>query len=129
MSSSDPNSKIDILDSPDAVRSKIKKAVCEPGTIAGNGVLAFLKVVLIPISELRIERMQEKADAEAGQDAIGDQRPFASADAPEGTVFSVELEARDGGGFKHYKSYDEVDRKSTRLNSSHVSQSRMPSSA
>lgn len=110
MSSSDPNSKIDILDSPDVVRSKIKKAVCEPGTVAGNGVLAFLKAVLIPISELRIERMQGKANVEEGQDAMGDQRPFAGAGAPEGTVFSVEMEARDGGGFKHYKSYDEVEK-------------------
>lgn len=111
MSSSEPNSKIDILDSPDAVRNKIKKAVCEPGTVSGNGVLAFLKAVLIPVSELRIERMQGKTGADAeGQDAIGDHRPFSSADAPEGTVFSVELEARDGGGFKHYKSYDEVEK-------------------
>lgn len=31
MSSSDPNSKIDLLDSAKRVRDKIKKAFCEPG--------------------------------------------------------------------------------------------------
>lgn len=110
MSSSDPNSKIDILDAPDVVRKKITKAVCEPETVEGNGVLAFLEAVLIPISELRLERLQRKtgADPAEGQGEAGEQKPFASEDAPEGTLFTVPLEERDGGGFLHYKSYDEV---------------------
>ena len=38
---------------------------------------------------------------------------------------------RDGSGFvfMDQKTFDQIDRKSTRLNSSHVSESRMPSSA
>ena len=56
MSSSDPNSKIDFLDPPEVVRRKIKAAFCEEGNTAENGVLSFVQAVLIPISELRIER-------------------------------------------------------------------------
>lgn len=46
MSSSEVDSKIDLLDSPAAVKKKMKKAFCEPGKVEGNGVLAFVKNVL-----------------------------------------------------------------------------------
>jgi tyrosyl-tRNA synthetase len=49
MSSSEPDSKIDLLDSPEDVRRKIKKAFCEPGNVQENGVLAFAKHVLFPV--------------------------------------------------------------------------------
>jgi tyrosyl-tRNA synthetase len=49
MSASDPDSKIDILDSSDAVKRKLKKAFCEPGKVENNGVLAFVKFVLFPM--------------------------------------------------------------------------------
>jgi tyrosyl-tRNA synthetase len=52
MSASDPNSKIDLLDKPEVVTSKLKKAVCAPNEIEGNGVLSFVEFVLFPISEL-----------------------------------------------------------------------------
>ncbi|KAF3941591.1 hypothetical protein ABW19_dt0207314 [Dactylella cylindrospora] len=55
MSASDPNSKIDLLDSAEAVTSKLKKAVCAPKEIEGNGVVAFVEYVLLPISELNAE--------------------------------------------------------------------------
>ena len=58
MSASDPNSKIDFLDSPAINKKKIKLAFCEPGNITENGLLAFTKAVLWPISELRIERIK-----------------------------------------------------------------------
>jgi tyrosyl-tRNA synthetase len=56
MSSSDPNSKIDLLDPPAVVAKKIKAAFCEEGNVAENGLLAFVQAVLIPISQLRRER-------------------------------------------------------------------------
>ncbi|TFK81677.1 tyrosyl-tRNA synthetase [Polyporus arcularius HHB13444] len=110
MSSSDPNSKIDFLDPPEVVRRKIKNAFCEEGNTAENGVLAFVKAVLIPVSELRIERQQGKtgADAEEGASAIGDQTPFALEGAPDGTVFSV-FRKEEYGGSLHYKSFDELE--------------------
>jgi len=50
MSSSDPNSKIDLLDSAKTVEKKLKKAFCEEGNIENNPILAFIKNVLIPIN-------------------------------------------------------------------------------
>ncbi|KAF3906388.1 hypothetical protein ABW20_dc0104687 [Dactylellina cionopaga] len=55
MSASDPNSKIDLLDSAADVEKKLKKAVCAPKEVEGNGVVAFVEFVLLPISELASE--------------------------------------------------------------------------
>ena len=51
MSSSDEDSKIDILDSEAQVKKKVKKAFCEPGNIKENGVLSFVKHVILPLFE------------------------------------------------------------------------------
>ena len=53
MSASDPDSKIDILDTADVVQKKLKKAFAAPGEIEGNGIVAFVKYVLLPLSALR----------------------------------------------------------------------------
>jgi tyrosyl-tRNA synthetase len=50
MSASDPNSKIDLLDSRETVEGKIRKAFADPGVVEGNGLLAFTKRVLFPLS-------------------------------------------------------------------------------
>lgn len=52
MSASDVNSKIDLLDSAETVKSKLKKAICAPKEIEGNGIISFIEYVLFPISEL-----------------------------------------------------------------------------
>lgn len=49
MSSSEDDSKIDLLDSPANVKKKIKRAFCEPGNITDNGLLSFVKHVLYSI--------------------------------------------------------------------------------
>lgn len=49
MSSSETESKIDLLDSPADVKKKLKKAFCEPGNITDNGVLSFAKHVIFPL--------------------------------------------------------------------------------
>lgn len=49
MSSSEEDSKIDLLDPPAAVKKKLKKAFCEPGNIENNGVLAFTKHVIFSL--------------------------------------------------------------------------------
>lgn len=49
MSSSEEDSKIDLLDNAAAVKKKLKKAFCEPGNIADNGVLSFAKHVIYPL--------------------------------------------------------------------------------
>uniref|UniRef100_A0A6M2DUZ7 Tyrosine--tRNA ligase n=1 Tax=Xenopsylla cheopis TaxID=163159 RepID=A0A6M2DUZ7_XENCH len=49
MSSSEEDSKIDLLDSPANVKKKLKRAFCEPGNITDNGLLSFVKHVLFPL--------------------------------------------------------------------------------
>ncbi|KAK9693611.1 tRNA synthetases class I (W and Y) [Popillia japonica] len=49
MSSSEDESKIDLLDSPSAVKKKLKKAFCEPGNIENNGLLSFTKHVIFQL--------------------------------------------------------------------------------
>ncbi|KAJ3999898.1 hypothetical protein F5050DRAFT_1564067 [Lentinula boryana] len=91
MSSSDPNSKIDFLDSPEVVKKKIKGAFCEPGNVEDNGLLAFAEAVLFPISQLKIDQAKGTGVMdEDGKEALStDQKSFASDNAPEGTLFTV----------------------------------------
>lgn len=53
MSSSEADSKIDLLDTPAAVKAKIRKAFCEEGNVEQNGVLPFVKHVLFPVFKLK----------------------------------------------------------------------------
>lgn len=52
MSSSDENSKIDLIDDAKAVQRKIRTAFCEPGNVETNGVLSFATMVLFNIVEM-----------------------------------------------------------------------------
>jgi tyrosyl-tRNA synthetase len=113
MSSSDPDSKIDLLDPSDAIRRKIKKAFCEEGNVAENGVLSFVEAVLIPISELRLERAASKAansdgsngGSSAAEENAEEQKPFVSEGAPSGTVFSISRDEKYGGPM-HFSTHD-----------------------
>jgi tyrosyl-tRNA synthetase len=107
MSSSDPDSKIDFLDPPNVARRKINKAFCEEGNVADNGVLSFVEAVLIPISELRLERAASKPANSDGPNggSAEEQKPFVSEGAPTGTVFSVPRDEKYGGPM-HFSTYD-----------------------
>lgn len=60
MSSSEEDSKIDLLDSPEDVKRKLKRAFCEPGNIEDNGLLAFTKHVLFSLfGEFAVTRKPE----------------------------------------------------------------------
>ena len=50
------DSKIDLLDPPDVVAKKIKKAEAAPGVTEGNGILAFVEYVLLPAAGLKGKR-------------------------------------------------------------------------
>ncbi|KIX05844.1 tyrosine-tRNA ligase [Rhinocladiella mackenziei CBS 650.93] len=52
MSASDPDSKIDILDTADVVKKKLRKAYAAAGEVEGNGIISFVEYVLLPISAL-----------------------------------------------------------------------------
>jgi len=49
MSSSDADSKIDLLDDAAAVSRKVHKAFCEEGNVTENGLLSFAKAVIFPL--------------------------------------------------------------------------------
>ena len=104
MSSSDSNSKIDFLDTADSIRKKVKAAFCEEGNVEENGLLSFIDAVIIPVTQLRIDRIKGDTLLE---DGLGDQSPFISDNAPDGTVFSVERDEKFGGPL-HYKSFAEI---------------------
>lgn len=53
MSSSEPDSKIDLLDGAEIVVAKLKKAFCEEGNISENPILSFIKAVIFPINSLK----------------------------------------------------------------------------
>jgi tyrosyl-tRNA synthetase len=53
MSSSDPDSKIDLLDTPETVAKKIKKAHAAPQVVEENGLISFIEFVLLPAARLR----------------------------------------------------------------------------
>lgn len=46
MSASDPDSKIDLLEGDKGVEKKLKKAVCVPRKVEGNGLIAFVEHVI-----------------------------------------------------------------------------------
>ncbi|PMD31251.1 tyrosine tRNA ligase [Hyaloscypha variabilis F] len=56
MSASDPDSKIDVLDGPSVVEKKLKKAVCKPKEVEGNGVIAFVEHVIFRAIALNVDR-------------------------------------------------------------------------
>jgi len=53
MSSSDAKSKIDLLDTDAAINKKVRKAFCTPQVTTDNGVLAFIRHVVLPYSALQ----------------------------------------------------------------------------
>ncbi|KAK4249764.1 hypothetical protein C7999DRAFT_12469 [Corynascus novoguineensis] len=69
MSSSDPDSKIDLLDAPETVAKKIKKAHAAPQVVEENGLIAFIEFVLLPAArlrgsgEFRVDRERDGLDA------------------------------------------------------------------
>lgn len=102
MSASLPESKIDCLDPPGTVRSKILAVRCKQGDAQTNGLLAIVRLILIPLARLRHERSRgengfgsTKEDAESGL----------RSDAPTGTVFSMSV----NGTTRHYRTYLEVE--------------------
>ncbi|KAI6772955.1 hypothetical protein HG530_003913 [Fusarium avenaceum] len=53
MSSSEPSSKIGLLDTPEEVGRKIKKAMCVPQKVEGNGVIAFIEHIVFRVSAVK----------------------------------------------------------------------------
>ncbi len=56
MSASDEKSKIDLLDDAKTVEKKLRGAYCEEGVVEENGILAFLKNVVMAVKKDRKEK-------------------------------------------------------------------------
>ncbi|EAW12929.1 tyrosine--tRNA ligase TYS1 [Aspergillus clavatus NRRL 1] len=64
MSSSEEDSKIDLLEAADTVRKKIRKAQAAPQDVNNNGVLSFAQYVLLPASALKTGRPEFRVNRE-----------------------------------------------------------------
>ncbi|PNP61489.1 hypothetical protein FNYG_13776 [Fusarium nygamai] len=53
MSSSEPSSKINLLDTSEEVTKKLRKAVCAPKEVEGNRVIAFIEHVIFRVESLK----------------------------------------------------------------------------
>ena len=106
MSSSDPKSKIDFLDSPADLKAKLKAALCTPNEVEGNGVLAFVKAVLVPIQELQNDLAKARGKAHAPRD--GSKLNFVKEGAPSDTVFSITRPEKFGGDI-HFSTYASLE--------------------
>lgn len=67
MSSSDPDSKIDVLDPPEIVKKKIKKAYAMPKVVEDNGLLSFAEYVLLPASAIKTGKPQFVIERREGE--------------------------------------------------------------
>jgi len=70
MSASIEKSKVDLLDSPEAVKDKISSAYCPAGIVEENGILAFTKHVLFTIKEDRKEHFTIKRSEKYGGNLV-----------------------------------------------------------
>lgn len=72
MSASDPDSKIDVLEAPDVVTKKLKKAHAAPKETEGNGILSFVQYVLLPAGALKTGKPQFTVERREGEPLVYD---------------------------------------------------------
>ncbi len=70
MSASEEASKIDLLDSEETVKKKINNAFCPEGIVEDNGVLAFVKYVIMVLKQDNNEKFIIKRPEKFGGDII-----------------------------------------------------------
>jgi len=67
MSASDVSSKIDLLDSPETISDKINKAYCPEGVLEDNGIMIFMKYVIMVLKSDRGDKfMVERSEKFGG---------------------------------------------------------------
>ena len=66
MSASDPKTKIDLLDDPKTVEEKINSAYCPGGVVESNGILAFMKYVIMVLKKDNREKFIVERPAKFG---------------------------------------------------------------
>jgi tyrosyl-tRNA synthetase len=68
MSASDPSSKIDLLDSAEVIEEKLNKAFCPEGIVEENGIMAFMRFVIMVLKGDKNEKFKVKRDKKFGGD-------------------------------------------------------------
>lgn len=112
MSSSIPSSKIDFLDTPEAVQRKISNAICEDGLIERNSILPILKEVLLPLNHLRAEQFpsQSQIHMEINLDEHSNTAdPSCYTDSRDDGLFSVPVRGHVDCSIKYYRNYSELE--------------------
>ncbi|MDD2752997.1 MAG: tyrosine--tRNA ligase [Candidatus Portnoybacteria bacterium] len=66
MSASEAGSKIDLLDGEAEIAAKIKKAYCPEGELADNGIMVFMKYVIMALKEDKGEKFSVERPAKFG---------------------------------------------------------------
>ena len=102
MSSSDPHSKIDFLDSAESVTTKVHMAACEDGVTEGNGLLQITRHILMPLSALKSDPAFEHPRS----------NPLITPNAPTGTLLSIKVSSStgDASAERHYSSIEELEK-------------------
>jgi tyrosyl-tRNA synthetase len=72
MSSSELDSKIDLLDDDETVKAKLNSALCSKENLSDNGVLAFIEHVIWPLSSGRITIESQSKDYVEHQELVDD---------------------------------------------------------
>ncbi|KAH6964543.1 tRNA synthetases class I-domain-containing protein [Fusarium avenaceum] len=70
MSSSEPSSKIGLLDTPEEVGKKIKKAMCVPKKGEGNGVIAFIEHIVFRVSAFKSGKPRFTVERRDGESPV-----------------------------------------------------------
>ena len=98
MSSSVPDSKIEFLDTQEEVYKKVQNATCEDGVVSGNGLLALLKEIILPIRQYRSENQQsDDANFTVTQvnDALHSSKYYQTYEELEGDFRSKQIKSND----------------------------------
>jgi len=90
MSSSDPKSKIDFLDDEKAIKEKVNSAEMVIGS-ADNGVMAFLKYVIMTIKEDKKEKFHVERDKKFGGNLVYANYSQVEKDYLDGKVHPLDL--------------------------------------
>lgn len=110
-SSHPPHTKILFLDGAEAIKDKIDMAFDNAESMEKNGVLLALKNILIPASTIARNQLINHKQLDSFQDD-GDgpyKSTFYSEDAPNGTVFTIEVDRKHSHERKHYSSYEDIE--------------------
>ncbi len=70
MSASDPASKVDLLDSKEVIAAKLNKAFCPEGVVEDNGIMAFLKYVIMVLKEDNGEQFSVERSEKFGGNVV-----------------------------------------------------------